>query len=177
LALGTAVHFVLERVALDDDSGLDGLAAQAAAQTGLPDEAARIATLARACWRAAPLRAAARGAHHRELPVCACHGEWLIEGAIDLIYRDDELGGWVVVDYKTDAQPHREAVRARYGGQAGAYALAFEAAGGGRVVAVRVVLAARPDAAGAATVVDLPVDQALRDLVESRLREASAVTA
>ena len=177
LALGTAVHFVLERVALDDDSGLDGLAAQAAAQTGLPDEAARIATLARACWRAAPLRAAARGAHHRELPVCACHGEWLIEGAIDLIYRDDELGGWVVVDYKTDAQPHREAVRARYGGQAGAYALAFEAAGGGRVVAVRVVLAALPDAAGAATVVDLPVDQALRDLVESRLREASAVTA
>ena len=65
-----------------------------------------------------------------------------------------------MVDYKTDARPRPEAVRAQYGGQAGAYALAFEAAGGGPVVAVRVLLAALPDAAGAATVVDLPVDQA-----------------
>lgn len=176
LALGTAVHFVLERVDLDDDAGLDGLAAQAAAQAHLSDDAGRVATLARACWRAAPLRGAARSAHHRELAVCARHGDWLIEGAIDLIYRDDELGGWVVVDYKTDARPRPEAVRAQYGGQAGAYALAFEAAGGGPVVAVRVLLAALPDAAGAATVVDLPVDQALRDLVESRLREGAAVT-
>ena len=91
--------------------------------------------------------------HYRELPVCARHGATLIEGAIDLVYRDDELGGWVVVDYKTDAQLQPDAVRARYGGQAGAYALAFEAAGGGRVAAVDVLLAARPDAAGAATVV------------------------
>ena len=176
LALGTAVHFVLERVDLDDDAGLDGLAAQAAAQARLSDDAGRVATLARACWRAAPLRGAARSAHHRELAVCARHGDWLIEGAIDLIYRDDELGGWVVVDYKTDARLRPEAVRAQYGGQAGAYALAFEAAGGGRVVAVRVLLAALPDAAGAATVVDLPIDQGLRDLVESRLREGAAVT-
>ena len=78
-----------------------------------------------------------------------------------------------MVDYKTDARPRPEAVRAQYGGQAGAYALAFEAAGGGPVVAVRVLLAALPDAAGAATVVDLAVDQALRDLVESRLHEAA----
>ena len=171
-----AVHFVLERVDLDDDAGLDGLAAQAAVQARLSGDAGRVATLARACWRAAPLRGAARSAHHRELAVCARHGDWLIEGAIDLIYRDDELGGWVVVDYKTDAHPRPEAVRAQYGGQAGAYALAFEAAGGRPVVAVRVLLAALPDVAGAATVVDLPVDQALRDLVESRLCEGAAVT-
>jgi ATP-dependent helicase/nuclease subunit A len=173
LALGTAVHLVLERVALEDDGELDGLAVQAAVQAGVPGDADRVATLARACWRAEPLRGAARSAHHRELPVCACHGDVLIEGAIDLIYRDDELGGWVVVDYKTDAQPRPDAVRAQYGGQAGAYALAFEAAGGGPVVAVRVLLAALPDAAGAATVVDLPVDQALRDLVELRLLDAA----
>ena len=74
LALGTAVHFVLERVGLDDDAALDGLAAQARRPGGPARRAARVAALARACWRAAPLRAAARSAHHRELSVCACHG-------------------------------------------------------------------------------------------------------
>ena len=100
------------------------------------------------------------------------HGESLIEGAIDLVYRDEALGAWIVVDYKTDAQPQPDAVRARYGGQAGAYALAFEAASGERVAAVDVVLAALPDAGGAAAVVRLPYDGALRELVESRVREA-----
>jgi len=172
LALGSAVHAVLEHVSLADDSALDELAAQAARANGLEAEAERVAALARACWRAAPLRAAARtdaagGACRRELPVCVQHGAALIEGAIDLVYRDDELGGWVVVDYKTDARTPPEAVFERYGGQAGAYALAFEAASGRRVVAVAVLLAAAPDDDGAATVVDLPVDDRLRALVEA----------
>jgi hypothetical protein len=102
-----------------------------------------------------------------------CHGEVLIEGAIDLVYRDDELGGWIVVDYKTDAHLSPGAVRERYGGQAGAYALAFEAAVGERVVAVDVLLASLPDAAGAATVVRLDCDRELRNLVEIRLGEAA----
>ena len=59
LALGTAVHLVLERVSLSDDAALDELAARAAAQAGLDGETERVAALARACWRAAPLRAAA----------------------------------------------------------------------------------------------------------------------
>jgi ATP-dependent exoDNAse (exonuclease V) beta subunit len=172
LALGTAVHAALEQVSLDDDSGLAELAEAAAARAGLVGEGARVGDLARACWRAPPLRAAARCPHYRELPVCVRHGEVLIEGAIDLVYRDDELGGWVVVDYKTDAHLRPDEVRQRYGGQAGAYALAFEAAAGERVVAIEVLLASLPDPAGAATVVRLTHDQNLRDLVESRLREA-----
>ena len=172
LALGTAVHAALEQVSLDDDSGLAELAETAAAQAGVSGEGGRVADLARACWRAAPLRAAARRPHHRELPVCVRHGEVLIEGAIDLVYRDHELDGWIVVDYKTDAHLQPDEVRERYGGQAGAYALAFEAAAGERVVAVEVLLASLPDPAGAATVVRLICDQTLRDLVESRLREA-----
>ena len=75
------------------------------------------------------------------------HGEVLIEGALDLVYRDDELGGWIVVDYKTDAHPIPATVRERYGGQAGAYALAFEVAVGEPVLAVCVLLASLPDAA------------------------------
>jgi ATP-dependent helicase/nuclease subunit A len=174
LALGTAVHAALEQVSLDDDSGLAGLAETAAARAGLAGEAGRVADLVRACWRTAPLRAAARRPHYRELPVCVRHGEVVIEGAIDLVYHDDELGGWIVVDYKTDAHLQPDEVRQRYGGQAGAYALAFEAAAGERVVAVEVLLASLTDSAGAATVVRLTCDQTLRDLVESRLREAIA---
>ena len=77
-----------------------------------------------------------------------------------------------MVDYKTDAHLRPDEVRERYGGQAGAYALAFEAATGAPVVAVDVLLASRVDAAGAAAVVRLTCDQSLRDLVESRLRGA-----
>ena len=159
LALGTAVHAVLERVSLDDDGGLAELAVVAASQAGIAGESGTVAGLAHACWRAAPLRAAARRPHRRELPVCVQHGEVLIEGALDLVYRDDELGGWIVVDYKTDAHPIPATVRERYGGQAGAYALAFEVAVGEPVLAVCVLLASLPDAAGAATVVRLECDR------------------
>ncbi len=173
LALGTAVHTVLEHISLDDDGGLAALAEVAAMRAGIAGEAGTVAGLARACWRAAPLRAAARRPHRRELPVCVRHGEVVIEGALDLVYRDDELGGWIIVDYKTDAHPTPATVRERYGGQAGAYALAFEAAVGEPVLAVHVLLASLPDAAGAATVVRLDCDQELRDLVEMRLREVA----
>ena len=168
-----AVHTVLEHISLDDDGGLAALAEVAATRAGIAGEAGTVAGLARACWRAAPLRAAARRPHRRELPVCVRHGEVVIEGALDLVYRDDELGGWIIVDYKTDAHPTPATVRERYGGQAGAYALAFEAAVGEPVLAVHVLLASLPDAAGAATVVRLDCDQELRDLVEMRLREAA----
>ena len=47
-------------------------------------------------------------------------------------------------------------------------------AAGERVVAIEVLLASLTDSAGAATVVRLTHDQNLRDLVESRLREAIA---
>ena len=175
LALGTAVHAVLELVSLDDDAALDGLAAVAAMRAGLPDETARVAALARACWRAAPLRGAAHARHERELPVCVVHDGVVIEGAIDLVYREAATGAWTIVDYKTDAHPDPQTVFERYGGQAGAYALAFEAASGERVEGVDVLLAALPDSAGAATVVHLPFDDALRDLVARRLDPAAEV--
>jgi ATP-dependent exoDNAse (exonuclease V) beta subunit len=174
LALGTAVHAVLETVSLDDDAGLDDLAAAAAVRAGLPDQAAQIAALARACWRATPLRAAAGARHERELPVCVVRDGVTIEGAIDLVYRDAASGAWTIVDYKTDAHPEPDAVFERYGGQAGAYALAFEAASGARIAAVDVLLAALPDARGAATVVHLPFDEGLRGLVAERLAAGGA---
>ena len=184
LALGTAVHLVLERVPLDDDATLDTLAAEAAASVGrearVELDLGRVATLARAVWRAAPLRAAARAAAcapgggaagvYRELPITCCRPDGLIiEGAIDLAYHDDELGGWVIVDYKTDARLDPAAVRERYGGQAAAYALALEAAAAEPVVAIDIVLAAHAGPDGAAMVVRLVHDDALRGLLDDRV--------
>ena len=174
LALGTAVHAVLEAVSLHDDAGLDDLAVRPRwGGAGLPDGSRARRRPGARLLAAAPLRAAAGARHERELPVCVVHDGVTIEGAIDLVYRAAS-GAWTIVDYKTDAHPDPRGVFERYGGQAGAYALAFEAAGGGRVAAVEVLLAALPDLSGAATVVHLPVDDALRDLVAQRLREAAA---
>jgi len=53
--------------------------------------------------------------------------------------------------------------------------LAFEAATGDPVAAVDVVLAALPDATGAATVVRLAHDESLRGLVETRIRESTGL--
>jgi ATP-dependent helicase/nuclease subunit A len=48
--------------------------------------------------------AAARGDCRREVPVSACMDDGtLIEGVVDLAYRD-ESGTWTVVDFKTDKE-------------------------------------------------------------------------
>ena len=76
-----------------------------AAELERPDLAVEAAELALACWRAAPVRAAAAAAArpravHRELQVGFVVDEVIVSGAIDLLYRDGDA--WVVVDYKTD---------------------------------------------------------------------------
>ncbi len=66
-------------------------------------------------------------------------GDRLLEGYVDLLYETD--GGLVVVDYKTDVVGDAvglDALVARYGVQAAAYALAVEAATG--IAVVRAVL-------------------------------------
>ncbi|HMK91954.1 MAG TPA: UvrD-helicase domain-containing protein, partial [Thermoleophilia bacterium] len=184
LAQGTAVHLVMERVGLDDEAAIDDLARAACDEAGhgagVELDRAAVAALARSLWRAAALRAAARVERaavaagetspvHRELPFA-----WrrpgadglTIEGAIDLAFCDDERGGWVIVDYKTDADPDPGGVVTRYGGQAAAYALALGAVVSEPVVAVDVVLAALPDTDGAATTVTLVNDENLAALVD-----------
>ncbi len=107
LALGSAVHRVMELCDLGDEASVAVVAKAAALELGRPDLAVETLDLALACWRSAPVRAAARavaadpGAGHRELAVGALVEGVVLSGAIDLLYRDDDER-WVVVDYKTD---------------------------------------------------------------------------
>ena len=180
LALGSAVHQTLELCDLDDEGSLARVAAAAARELERPDIAAEAAELAAACWRAEPVRAAARAAAadpdavHREVPIGALLDGVVLSGAVDLLYRDGE--DWVIVDYKTDRAAEPDVLIARYRPQGAAYALAAEAVlGEGRVREVCFVAARAVQADGAAHVVRVPVDDALR--AEARREIAAAVAA
>ncbi len=156
LALGSAVHRVMELADFDDERSLPGLAGAVCVELGWPDLAERAAALAGACWRSAPVRAAARSAEtHRELPIGVLVDDIVVSGAVDLLYRDGEE--WVIVDYKTDGDADERLLRERYTPQGAAYALAVEAATGGAVREVVFVAAAADGLA-----VPVPVDDALR---------------
>jgi ATP-dependent helicase/nuclease subunit A len=74
--------------------------------------------------------------HHRELFVAAPVGDRVLEGYVDLLVRTG--GGYVIVDYKTDAwrQGADRAERiARYRRQLAAYAIALEHVTGEPIVA------------------------------------------
>jgi ATP-dependent exoDNAse (exonuclease V) beta subunit len=129
--------------------------------------------LARACWRAAPVRAAASAAAadpavvYRELPIGVLIDDIVVSGAIDLLYRDG--GEWVVVDYKTDRGADDGVLRERYTPQGAAYAVAVETATGGPVRDV-VFVAARADGLA----VTIPVDDDLRALARREVGAAAA---
>jgi hypothetical protein len=80
----------------------------------------------------------------------------VVNGAVDLLYRDD--GAWVVVDYKTDRADEPGVLLQRYSPQGAAYAVAAEAVLGRGAVREVVFVAAR---AGGLDV-HVPVDDALR---------------
>ncbi len=158
LALGSAVHRVMELCDLADPVGLEDLADAVVREFDRPDLAGQAAALAGACWRSAPVRAAATADEvYRELPVGALIAGAVVGGAIDLLYRD--AGGWVVVDYKTDADADEAVLRERYLTQGAAYALAIEAATGQAVRDVVFVAAAADGLA-----VTTPVDDVVREL-------------
>jgi ATP-dependent helicase/nuclease subunit A len=161
LALGSAVHRIMELCDLGDESSLAAVAASVAAELERPDLAAEAAELALACWRAAPVRAAAGAAArpqavHRELQVGFVVDDVIVSGAIDLLYRDGDA--WVVVDFKTDRAAEPEVLLSRYRPQGAAYALAAESVLGEGSVREVCFVAARSDG----HVVSVPVDDQLR---------------
>ena len=167
LAVGSAVHRVMELADFDDEGSLPGLAGAVCAELGWPDLAERAAALAGACWRSAPVRAAARSAEtQRELPIGVLVDDIVVSGAVDLLYLDGEE--WVIVDYKTDADADEGVLRDRYTPQGAAYALAVEAATGGAVREVVFVAAAADGLA-----VPVPVDDALRESARAAVRAAA----
>jgi hypothetical protein len=167
LALGSAVHRVMELCDLADEASLPGIAAAVTLEAGWPDLAERAAALAGACWRAAPVRAAAASPEvYRELPIGALLNGAVVSGAVDLLYRDGDE--WVVVDYKTDRGADAGVLRERYTPQGAAYAVAVELATGRAVREVVFVAAAAADG----LLVAVPVDDALRDLARSEVAAA-----
>jgi ATP-dependent exoDNAse (exonuclease V) beta subunit len=173
LALGSAVHAVMELCDLLDEAAIEPTAAAVTADLGRPDLADDAAELARACWRSAPVRAAAAAladdpdAVHRELPIGAMVGDAIVNGAVDLLYRDGDE--WIVVDYKTDRGADAAMLRERYSPQGAAYAVAVERATGD-VVREVVFVAARSGGLD----VHIPVDDVLRASVAREVAAAAS---
>ena len=130
--IGRAVHAVLQVVDLRTGNDLDeNVRAQAAAE-GVSTQADEISRLARRALQSSLVeRALASGRWWREAPVAGPVGDGIVEGFIDLLFEEE--GGFVIVDFKTDAVGSEEEVEqamARYRLQGGAYALALSKAAG-----------------------------------------------
>ena len=136
---GTLVHAVLAGVALDADEASIALVARAegrlaGASLEEIDAAARaaLAALAHPLMRRAA-ESGRRGECRRESPVILPgRGGELIEGVVDLAFREEGAGGaeWVVVDFKTDTEIAGR--KARYETQVLLYVEAIRAATGER---------------------------------------------
>ena len=171
LALGSAVHRIMELCDLADASSLERVAPSVLGELGRPDLEGEAVELAAACWAAGPIRAAAAAddpeAVFREVPIGAVIQDVVVGGAIDLLYRAGDT--WVVVDYKTDKAADPATLLQRYRPQGAAYALAVEAVlGEGAVREVAFI----PARAGGAPVV-VPVDDDLRALARSEIGAAA----
>jgi len=202
LALGSAVHRVMEGVSFGDPEALQApsslperlaeRAAKTLSELGVETDTELTELVARhavACWLSTPVRQAAASSRvYRELPLCVrvhphsgggpgagdeSAGEPpLVEGFCDLLYRAPD--GWVVVDYKTDRRTDDEAIRRQYELQAGAYALAVEQITGERVSRACFVLAGAAQPGQPAPVVEFPVTDDLLARVRARISEAAA---
>jgi ATP-dependent helicase/nuclease subunit A len=90
---------------------------------GDDEVAAAVECVARALAHPVMKRAAAAERCHREAPfVLRYDGDRVVEGTIDLLFREE--GGWVVVDFKTDADA--EGLAERYHRQLAWYLFAVE---------------------------------------------------
>ncbi|APR82119.1 ATP-dependent nuclease, subunit A [Minicystis rosea] len=134
---GTLVHAVLAAVALDaDEATIDAVARAEGRLAGASvEEVAAAATAAKIALQHPLMRRAAesekRGECRRETPVMLPgRGGELIEGIVDLAFRESgpSGAGWVVVDFKTDAEIAGR--KARYETQVLLYVEAIRAATG-----------------------------------------------
>lgn len=142
-AIGRAVHGVLQSVPLDTGEGLPELALSQAIAEDVPDAAAEIESAVRSALASAVLQRAASKPHWREMYVGTVIDDVLVEGYVDLLYRDDD--GLTLVDYKTDQATGPQALAA-YETQLGVYARAIADATGEQVTR-SILLFLRPEAA------------------------------
>ncbi|WP_153504987.1 UvrD-helicase domain-containing protein [Cumulibacter manganitolerans] len=104
-AIGRAVHGVLQIVDLATGEGLDDAVASQCLAEGVVDHADSVRALVQSALDSDVVRRAAARPHWRESYVGMVDDDGIVlEGFIDLIYREDD-GTLVVVDYKTDRIP------------------------------------------------------------------------
>jgi hypothetical protein len=147
-AIGRAVHGVLQSADLVTGLGFVEAVAAGARKSDRP----LVSELASSALGSPVVRRAATRRHWRESYVATVIGDRVLEGVVDLLYRDDD--GLVIVDYQTDAAPSPAQVDHRRP-QVATYAAAVEAAVG-EPVARCVLLFLSPDGADALIVPEIP---------------------
>ena len=132
-AIGRAVHGTLQTIDLSTGAGVEATAAAQAAAEGVLGYEDKIVALTRSALASPTVVRAATRPHWRETYVAVPFDGLMLEGYVDLVYRDEE--GLVVVDYKTDTVDAGARARrvVQYRIQAAAYALAIAEATGERV--------------------------------------------
>jgi len=140
-AIGRAVHGTLQTIDLatvDPASGaLDAAVASQCEAEAVPDRTADVRRLVVAALGSPSVREAAANPHWREVYACTPLGDRLLEGYVDLLYRD--VNGLVVLDYKTAATDDPAELARRRDGyrlQGASYALSVAAATGEPVTRV-----------------------------------------
>lgn len=126
---GRAVHGVLQTVDLATGEGLREAAAAQATAEGVYNRRAAVERVARSALESRVARQASAAEHWREVWVGATVGGCLVEGYIDLLYRQGS--GLVVVDWKTDRVSRDDGIDAkldRYRLQGAGYVAALEKA-------------------------------------------------
>lgn len=134
-AIGRAVHGVLQTVDLKSCDRLATLCAAQAAAEGVFGKERLIEDLCRSALDSQIVRRAAECEYWREVYVGVPYGDAVLEGYIDLLFKDES--GFVVVDYKTDSwskEVELDLKVERYRVQLQAYAGAVREAVGGEVI-------------------------------------------
>lgn len=143
-AIGRAVHGVLQTVDLATGGGVAAACAAQAAAEGVLGKEDVIESLVRAALDSETVKTAAQRKHWREVYVGIPWGDGVLDGYIDLMYKNED--GLVVVDYKTDAWRNEAELDAKvdlYSVQLQTYADAVRVAIG-REVASALLLFLRP---------------------------------
>ncbi len=127
MAIGRAVHAVLQFADLSTGSDIPALSKSQCAAEAIVDMESIVTKLAKSAVGAPIVRLTKDHEHHRELFVACPTRDGVVEGRIDLFVRTQ--AGWVIVDYKTDkwSDPElRVQGIAKYRRQLAAYGVALE---------------------------------------------------
>lgn len=128
--------------ALADRAAVAAALSVGVAATFGPLVAPALETMVRSALASEPLQRAATREHWQELNVAVPHGEKVLEGIVDLLFREDN-GSLTIVDFKTDVSVTQARLDSDWD-QLRLYAEAVELATGNQVSEAK-LLFCRPD--------------------------------